>query len=177
MSKRNALESLVEALLSTGAGPALRDTASLAATAARLDLVETRLGWRMPEPYRSLVHAYRYPTVETDHLQLFGSEATPADTALETQLFSDPILSTWLIRHRCLQIGRPGAGGYDPVCLDLTTAGRDGPVVVVFDHEAILLGKPRVPRREAWASMLDAVLDRAVFPPPRRNDAIAFRKT
>jgi hypothetical protein len=58
--------------------------------------------------------------------------------------------------HRFVQFGRRDTGSYDPVCFDVSERKRD-PVVVVVNHEDILLQRKFVRLEQIALSFIDLV--------------------
>lgn len=129
------------------------------ASAPWIDALEARWGSPIPEPYRTLVHCWRFPAIELDHVELFGNADDGSEYDLTTRLFADPHLSSWLASRRCFPIGHRWRGDYDPICLDATAGPKDNPPVIAVDHEAILLGRSSVHRRPLWPDLLDCITD------------------
>ena len=79
-------------------------------------------------------------------VELFGSGCGDPSEDITVASIHDRQIFAWLSDRGALHIGRLASGLYDPVCLDQELAIRDPPVVV-FDHEDILQGRPKVRRR------------------------------
>jgi|SRR5678815_346359 hypothetical protein len=123
-----------------------------------IEEVESRLGFKLPAIYRSLVTRYAFPTLTLEKVELFSNLGDGSEEDLATAPFRDADLSSWLISHRLAQVGRPSTGSYDPVCFDIgsSPAGRDA-AVVQLDHEDILLSRKKVSRVVVAASFLALV--------------------
>ena len=121
-----------------------------------VEKVESRLGFKLPTVYRSLVTRYAFPTLTLEKVELFSNLGDGSEDDLATAPFRDAGLSEWLISHRLPQIGRPSSGSYDPVCFHLESSSRD-PALVQLDHEDILLSRKKVRRLPIAQSFLALV--------------------
>ena len=70
--------------------------------------------------------------------------------------FADGVIFSWLKNHRFVQFGRRDTGSYDPLCFDVSKRERD-PVVVVLNHEDILLQRKFVHLEQIAPSFIDLV--------------------
>src|SRR5471032_1089209 len=119
-----------------------------------IDEIESRLQFKLPATYRSLVARYTFPVLSFQMVELFANLGDHSETDLTVAPFRDPHLSQWLTSRKLFQVGRPSGGSYDPICVDAST---NSPALVQLDHEGILLGRDKV-SRSTVASSIGAVL-------------------
>src|SRR5207247_264288 len=95
-----------------------------------VEKAELQFGFKFPAIYRSLVTRYTFPALLLEKVELFSNLGDGSDDDLTTAPFRDAHMSSWLISHRLLQIGRPSTGSYDPICFDLASSSNRDPAVV-----------------------------------------------
>jgi hypothetical protein len=104
--------------------------------------VESRLPFRLPPTFRSLIARYQFPAFEVGPLTLYSvGMGDPAETGTEFRLaiFADQFMSPFLLKNGLLPFARPADWSYDPVCFDFRAANRKSePAVLRIDHEEIL---------------------------------------
>ena len=104
--------------------------------------VESRLPFRLPPTFRSLIARYQFPAFEVGPLTLYSvGVSDPDETGMEFRLaiFKDTFMSPFLLRNGLLPFARPADWSYDPVCFDFRAANRKSePAVLRIDHEEIL---------------------------------------
>jgi hypothetical protein len=149
MDTHGTIDALVARLVERGAQ--IRPLRS----APWVEEIESRLGFKLPAIYRSLVTRHAFPSLTLEKVELFANLGDGSEHDLAIAPFRDAGLSEWLISHRFPQIGRPSTGSYDPVCFDLESSrtARD-PAVIQLDHEDILLSRRKVRRLTVAPSFL-----------------------
>jgi len=127
-------------------------------TAPWIDEIESRLKFKLPAEYRSLVTRYSFPVLNFQTVELFANRGDGSETDVSVAPFHDAHLSRGLTSLGLFQIGRLASGSYDPVCVD---AHSKDPSILAIDHEAILLGRSKVGRRSV-ASSIGAILSERI---------------
>ena len=139
MNRDSQIDSLVRLLVERGVTIRPIDSSPW------ISSVEDRIGYPYPPSFRSLVTRYSFPYLEFVEVELFSNLGDMSEYELTNAPFRDSHMGPWLIAHRFVYIGHPYIGQYDPICLDLTSRGRDDePPVVQLDHEDILLERKKV---------------------------------
>lgn len=111
------------------------------ADATWLSEVESRLPYRLPATFRSLIARYLFPSFSVEPLTFYSVGVTDPQTTAEFRqaIFADRHLSTFLFKNGFLPFARPADWNYDPVCFDYRSKARKTePSVVRIDHEEIL---------------------------------------
>ncbi|MCI4569045.1 SMI1/KNR4 family protein [Lysobacter sp. CFH 32150] len=121
-----------------------------------LEAVEASFGLQLPEPYRSLIQAYRFPEFDVPGFEAFSNLGDGSGYDISHAPFQDPGLCEWLLPRRYLQIGRPEFANYDPICFDMKSS-KQTPQIVRIDHEDILLCRKHVNVRVVSESFVSLV--------------------
>ena len=101
--------------------------------------VESRLTFRLPPTFRSLISRYSFPPFEIGPIKFLSVGAEETHTEFRFAVFADRFMSPFLFKSGFLQFARPAGGSYDPVCFDFRASARKSePAVVCIDHEEIL---------------------------------------
>ena len=101
--------------------------------------VESRLPFRLPPTFRSLISRYSFPPFEIGPIKFLSVGAEETHTEFRFAVFADRFMSPFLFKSGFLQFARPAGGSYDPVCFDFRASARKSePAVVCIDHEEIL---------------------------------------
>lgn len=131
--------------------------------------VESKFGRRLPASFRCLVTHCAFPEFEIGGVTVFSNlnDGSPMDITVGP--FADPFMSSWLMSRGYIQFGRRGAASYHPVCLDLSDAKKEPPVVV-FGHEDILLERRKV-RVERLAESFLQFVEQALHNRAPQGDA------
>jgi hypothetical protein len=103
-----------------------------------LGAVESKLPFRLPPTFRSLISRYVFPPFDAGPIQFFSVGAEETGTEFRFAFLADPCMSPFLLQHGYMQFGRPKTGDYDPICFDFTVRKKAEPPVVRIDHEEIL---------------------------------------
>jgi hypothetical protein len=121
-----------------------------------VQIAEERFGRRLPDSFRCLVTGYAFPEFEVGGVSIFSNLNDGSSSDITVAPFADPFVSAWLLSRGYIQFGRLDTGSYDPVCFDCST-GRTDPLVIVLDHEDILLERRKVEVRQLAESFLRLV--------------------
>lgn len=107
---------------------------------SEIDELQKKIPIKFPMSYYSLLSRYCFLGFRLKNIFLYGNTGKKLNYDLETRLFSDKIMSPFLLNNGFLQIGNPEPGNYDPVCFDISRCkkGFKEPQIVQLDHEAIL---------------------------------------
>jgi hypothetical protein len=122
--------------------------------AARIDVLEKKLGILFPPSFRSLISRYSFPAFECGPLLLFANTGEPLFWELQDRIVGDPVMSPQLLAAGYLQIGNPQFYDYDPICIEARPAGVEGKVVELC-HESILCDDTLVIRQQIASSFLE----------------------
>jgi hypothetical protein len=106
---------------------------------AALDELYRHLPQGLPVLFEDLLLRWRWAPVDVGAVQLLANPVGVDLSGFVSQVLNDRGLAEVLLPAGYIQFGRPGGGGYDPVCFDIAR-GRttDDARVVQIDHEAIL---------------------------------------
>ena len=118
--------------------------------------LEESFGHKLPAIFRELVGHFNFPEFVVSGVAVFSNLNDGSYSDITVAPFADGALFSWLKSHRFVQFGRRDTGSYDPVCFDLSERERD-PVVVVLNHEDILLQRKFVHLDQIALSFIDLV--------------------
>ena len=127
-----------------------------AAEVTWLGKLEESFGHTLPATFRELVAHFHFPEFDVSGVTVFSNLNDGSHSDITVAPFADEGILSWLKSHRFVQFGRPDTGSYDPVCFDLSERKRN-PVVVVLDHEDILLQRKFVHLDQIAPSFIDLV--------------------
>ena len=127
-----------------------------AAEVTWLAKLEESFGLTLPATFRELVAHFIFPEFDVSGVTVFSNLNDGSDSDITVAPFADKVIFSWLKSHRFVQFGRPDTGIYDPVCFDVSKRPRD-PVVVIVDHEDILLERKFVHLKQIALSFTDLV--------------------
>ena len=127
-----------------------------AAEVTWLAKLEESFGHTLPVIFRELVAHFSFPEFVVSGVTVFSNLNNGSHSDITVAPFADEVMFSWLKSHRFVQFGRRDTGSYDPVCFDLSKRERD-PVVVVLNHEDILLQRKIVHLEQIASSFIDLV--------------------
>ena len=127
-----------------------------AAEVTWLAKLEESFGHTLPATFRELVAHFNFPEFVVSGITVFSNLNNGSHSDITVAPFADGVIFSWLKSHRFVQFGRLDTGSYDPVCFDLSERKRD-PVVVVLNHEDILLQRKFVRLDQIALSFIDLV--------------------
>lgn len=127
-----------------------------AAEVTWLAKLEESFGHTLPATFRELIAQFNFPEFDVSGVTVFSNLNDGLHSDITVAPFADRVIFSWLKSHRFVQFGRRDTGSYDPVCFDLSERKRD-PVVVVMNHEDILLQRKFVHLEQIAPSFIDLV--------------------
>lgn len=107
---------------------------------AWIDVLQSKLPFKLPPSYYSLVSRYAFPQFEYGSILLFANTGESVFYELAERVFSDKYLYPTLFANGLIEFGKAGHCAYDPICFDRKLGKMECPIVQI-DHEEVLINE------------------------------------